>query len=264
MKVTYKWLILLAVTFSQFTFATEVLVWDKVPLKIRLEVGKEQLIEFPDNIELNMPQKMYNRLSINAAAGIAYITPQAPFPTARIEALLVTTNQKIFIDLFAVESDSKEPAEHIKIITKEESQEKEKARDKLFEQSASVTIKDLIQYASHDLFAPDRLKQTGKPITESKINKPLDLNLLFMGRSAGIFEIKPIKQYRTKKHTLTALLLTNKTEKPQMIVYRDLYPSFVAVSSQHIDVGPAKGVAESTVLYLVTDKPLTQYSIYAL
>lgn len=260
-----KMIVAATMLLSAVASATEVLVWDKKPLSIRLEVGKERIIEFPDNIELEMPKKAFNRLKIDAAAGVAYMTARAPFPSVRVRAKLVSTNETIFVDLFAVRPESGEdvPLEQVKIVTAKQHEKKQEAKDELFERSSEVSIKELIQYAAHDFFAPDRLKKTKMPIVSGRLARQLDLSLMFTGRSAGLLELKPIKQYQTRKYTLTAIQATNRTGKPQKIVYRDIYPGYEAVSSQHIDVGPRGSRSQSTVIYLVTEKPLTENPVYA-
>ncbi|MDF9399127.1 TIGR03749 family integrating conjugative element protein [Vibrio sp. 1180_3] len=246
------------------SFATEMLVWDKRPLKIRLEVNKEKIIEFPDNISLGIPEKLHSRLRLSAAAGVLYITPIAQFPATRIKVRLEETNELVYIDLFAVETKDEAPSEMVRIITKEAEKSKDELQQARLAQSSTVTIKELIQYASHDFYAPPRLKNLTKPVVESLIKKQLRLDILFMGRSASLFDLKPIKQYRTSKYTLTAILITNRTSDNQKIIHRDIYPNFIAASSQHLDVGPKGSDAQSTILYLVTEKPMTDDGVYAI
>ncbi|WP_428776370.1 TIGR03749 family integrating conjugative element protein [Vibrio sp.] len=244
--------------------ATEILVWDKKPLSIRLEVGKERIIEFPDNIMIGLPEKVSARMQINSAAGVAYLKPMAPFPKTRITIRLESTNELMFIDMFAVKSDSAADLDMVKILTKEAHAKQQAVKDAQFIQSESVSIKELIQFASHDLYAPTRLKNLTKPVQESSISKPLKLDLMFMGRSASLFDLKALKQYRTLRYTLTAILITNRTYQKQPIRYTDLYPNFIAVSSQHMDVGVLGSESQSTVLYLVTERPLSEDKTYSL
>lgn len=244
--------------------ATEILVWDTKPLKLRLEVSKERIVVFPDNIEIAMPEQVLKRISISSSAGKAYITAKAPFPESRIEVTLVSTNEIVYIDLFSVVPNNDRELEIVKIITNKEQKENTKRKDEFFKDSAGITIKELIQHASHDFFAPSRLKITNRPIRESVVRQNLNLDLLFMGRSAALFKVKPLKQYQTTRYTLTAILITNRTATKQMIVYRDMYPNFEAVSSQHKDVGPIGSLGESTVVYLITKRPLSEDPIYAI
>ncbi|MFL7013607.1 TIGR03749 family integrating conjugative element protein [Enterovibrio norvegicus] len=257
-------LIALMMSFLPNAFATEILVWDKKPLPVRLEVNQERLIEFPDNIEITMPPALYKRINISTAAGVAYITPRATFPKTRIQVTLIETNQLVYVDLFAVrESITNSSLGMVKIITNDEHLAKQALREEKFKKSGTVTAKELIQYASHDFFAPPRFKNLAKPVQESVIQRPLNLDLLFIGRSASLFDLKAIKQYRTTRYTLTAIHLTNRTNEKQMIVYSDFYPNFEHVSSQHTDVGPKGSISESTVVYLITKRPLTEDPTYS-
>ncbi|MFC5079631.1 hypothetical protein VTH8203_00848 [Vibrio thalassae] len=263
-KLIKKWIATVVFVFSMTqASATEVLVWDKKPLSIRLEVNQERLIEFPDNISIEIPNKLRSRLRVSAAAGVMYITPIAEFPKTRIDIRLASTNELIFVDLFAVEPTGELSQGSVKVVTMKEVKKKQKEDTDLIAQSTSLTIKDLIQHASHDFYAPSRLKDNSKPIVETRIKSKLNLDLLFMGRSAALFDLQPMKQYRTSRYTLTAILVTNRTAKRQPVIFADMYPSFIAASSQHANVGPAGGLAQSTVLYLVTERPLSEDSVYA-
>lgn len=263
-KISQLYLPLFLFLLTSFSaMSTEILVWDKKPLSIRLEIGKERIIEFEDNIEIEMTSNVHSRLKIDAAAGVAYLTAIESFPKSRISVTLVATNERIFIDLFAIESDSNQELDLIKVISNDTKLEKEHQKNQHFKQSVNITIKELVQYASHDFFAPTRLKLNNLLIQESIINQKLNLDILFLGRSAGLFDLKPLKQYRTLNYNLTAIVLTNKTSEKQMILYKDIYPNFIAVSSQHKDVGPVGSNSQSTILYLVTEKPLADDATYA-
>lgn len=259
-----KILVLLALTLLSISAtATEVLVWDKKPLEIRLEVNKERLIEFPDNISMALPGKVLNRMSVDSAAGIAYLTPRVPFGKVRIKVRLVSTNELVLIDMFAVEATDDIPMQRVKIISNDEKIAKETAQQELMARSSDVSLKQLIQYATHDFFAPPEFKKMDLPIQESRILKPLNLDLMFTGFSAGIFDMQAVKQYRTQSYTLTAIKVTNRTNITQPIVYSDIENTgYITVSSQHLDVSPRGSERQSTLLYYVTSKPLTENSNY--
>ena len=255
----YRVLIAIIALFAAgHSMATEVLVWDKKPLEVRLEVGKERIIQFPDNILLGLPPKIKSRMRIDSAAGVAYLTPVAEFPKTRIRVQLASSNESVFLDLVAVNADSDTPLQLIKIIDKSEQEETENLEQERFGETGDITIKQLVQYVSHDYFAPARLVDKSLGIQVSDINKPLDLRLLFKGASAGLYDLKPLRNYRTIDYNLTAILLTNKTEHPQTIVYSDVAGDFETVSSQQIKVGPKGSPSQSTLLYLVTKQPLTE------
>jgi integrating conjugative element protein (TIGR03749 family) len=243
--------------------ATEILVWKQKPLEVRLEVGKERIVKFPDNIMLALPAKVRNRMSIDSSAGVAYLTPLAPFPKTRIKVRLATTNELIYIDTFAQTPDDEVPLQDVKIITSAEHEKIQDAKQELFAETDSISLKELVQYATHDFFAPPEFAKLSLPIQESPITKPLNLELMFTGFSAGIFDAKAIKQYRTVNYTLTAIKLTNRTHRTQPIVYSHIENTgYETVSSQHTEVGPKGSNQQSTLLYFVTDRPLSEISYY--
>lgn len=260
MKVAILFILLLS---SISVTATEILVWDKKPLEIRLEVNKERLVEFPDNISMALPPKVLARMSVDSAAGIAYLLPRAPFGKVRIKVRLASTNELIFVDIFAVEPTDDTPMQRVKIVSNEEKIARDETKQQLISNSADISLKELIQYAAHDFFAPPEFKKMDFPIIESRILKPLNLELMFTGLSAGLFDLQPVKQYRTQKYTLTAIKVTNRTNVTQPIVYSDLENvGYITVSSQHINVLPKGTNRQSTLLYYVTDKPLTEGGSY--
>lgn len=249
--------------FSFNVFATEVLVWDKKPLEIRLEVNKERIIEFPDNISMAIPNKVLNRMRVDSSAGNAYFIPRAPFPKARIKVTLVSTGEVIWAYIFAEESSNEMPLPNVKVITNEEKIADDESRQKLFAKSGQVSKKQLTQYATHDFFAPPEFKKMDLPIQESPILRPLNLELMFTGRSAGLFDLQAVKQYRTQNYTLTAIVLTNRTNEVQPIIFSDLEVNgYLAASSQHINLMPRGTDGQSSVLYYITDKPLSENSSF--
>ncbi len=266
MRVRNALLTLIAISamLTSAAWATDVLVWDKRPLQVRLEVNKERIIEMPDNVRVGIPEYLYSKVNISTTGGVMYVTAKEPFTKTRATIRLASNNEEILMDFFGVEAiDDAEP-ELIKVIRKDEADKAEAARDAYMAQSNGVTVKEIIQYAAHDFYAPPRLKDTSKPIVENEIRTPLRLDLMLMGRSASLFDLQALKQYRTSRYVLTAILVTNRTSQPQEIVYSDLYPDFIAASSQHVDVGPAGSKAESTILYLVTSQALSDNAIYAM
>lgn len=245
--------------FSSQAISTEILVWDSKPLEIRLEVGKERIVEFPDNIEVALPSKVLARMSFDSRSKVGYFLPRTPFPKVRAKVRLVSSNELIFVEIFAVEPDDATPLEDVKVILKSEWEEQDKDKQVLFAQSNNVTLKELVQYATHDFFAPPEFKKMTLPIQESRIQRPLNLELMFTGFSAGLFDLEPVKQYRTQLYTLTAIKLTNRTNQVQPIIYSHLENNgYVTASSQHRTVTPKGSNGQSTLLYYVTHKPLTE------
>ncbi|EMY6611310.1 DUF3438 family protein [Vibrio parahaemolyticus] len=250
---------LLAVV-SLNAFSTEIAVWDKTPIQVRLEVGTERLIHLPSNVDLGIPENIRPLIRDYNAAGTLYLTPKKPFQKTRFH-LVTESGERIFLDVFATEGTG-EPLEDLKVIRKADMEKTSKVYGLEPQERKGLTVKEILQYAHIDLFGVPRLKPKIN-VAESYIKKPLRLDLLFGGRSAGLFELNAFKQYRTQSYTVTAILLTNKSSKPREIKYTDLYPSMIAASVHHLVVGPAGTVYDETVLLVVTKKPLSEYAVYS-
>ncbi|TDR72550.1 DUF3438 family protein [Photobacterium lutimaris] len=240
--------------------ATEIHVWDKKPIEIRLEVGKERLVHFSDNVMLEAPQEVVDKVQVYSAAGTLYLKPKQQLGKTRAWAVL-NSGEKIFLDIFAVRPKDEE-LDDIKIIHSDEMAQTKEVFGLSTPVATGVTVQQLVQYASIDLYGVQRLVPQ-LPVVESEVTGELDFTVLFGGGSAAMFDVKPLKQYRTANYTLTALLITNRTQWPQQVIYTDVFPAHIAVSSQHIDVGPVNSITESTTLYMVTDRPLRENSVFA-
>lgn len=258
-----KLLLLLTALVSFQTAATDILVWDKKRLTIKLEVGKERIVEFPDNIRYGIPSAVLKKMNVDSQAGVLYLLPRAPFPETDIKVTLASTSEQVLVTMFAVRPQDDLPLEDVKVITKSESDKQDKQDQELLAKSSDVSLKQAIQFASQDLFAPPDYQKMVLPIQISEVRKPLNLELMFQGFSAGIFDLKAIKQYRTQKLTVTAIVATNRTDQVQPIVYSHLENTgYITVTSQHKQVQPAGSEGQSTVLYYVTERPLTTYKTY--
>ncbi|MBD0788035.1 DUF3438 family protein [Vibrio sp. Y2-5] len=253
--------------------ATEVHVWDKKPIEIQLEVGKERIIFFPSNVKFGMSPDFRSKIKLSNAAGTVYIKPMQAFNKTRVFGTL-DNGERLVLDFFSVRPQGNDVPEDFKIVhpaqVKEASeslgtQSTEAEAVAVGGSSKAVTIKDLLQYANIDLYGPARLLPN-LPITEKKVTKPLNLKHVFINRSAGLFELEAFKQYQSMNYTVTAIHLRNKTSRRQYINLTDVYPAMLVDSSHHSFVeartsDPSQ--RDSTTFFIVTNKPLSDYSFYA-
>ena len=245
---------------------TEVLIWKKTPLKVNLEVGKERLIHFEDNVSIDLTGSLYKKLRqpTVAAAGVLYLTANAPFPKERITVTLASTGELIFIDLVAVETKDETDLGDVRVVGAKAIDDQAKVEAETLLQSNQVSIRQLFQHASQDWYAPDRLKNNSLPIVEKEIKKEIYLENLFMGASAGLFDLKALKTYTTNRYVLTAIEVKNRTLSPQDIVYSDIYPDYTVVVAQHVFIGPRYSDTQSTMLYLIREDSLEKDGAYSL
>jgi len=258
--------------FSTAASAKEVHVWDKTPIEIKLKVDEERIIHFPSNIKLGMTPAFKNLISTSNAAGTLYIKANNEFGKNRVFATL-DNGEKLILDFFAVGDTSGEKLEDFEIIhpkaVKNKTIEfnKGSAPSKTSNRASNnVTIKQLLQYVTIDLYGPSRLLPN-LAITTSKIKTKLNLDHVFINRSAGLFDLHAYKEYRSFNYTITAIQLRNRTPHAQYVVLTDVYPAMIANSSYETYVGPRSDDADSrdtTTFFIVTKKPLKEYDFYAM
>ena len=258
-----KLFLMVLIVCSLPSLATEVLVWDKAPLSLRLEVGKERIVSFGNqNVVVGVPASLRSKLRVQSAAGVAYLEPVAAFPSQRVEFKLVESNTLIFIDVFAAMPDDEAPLEPAKVLIKralDRKKQEEAARVGELAGPKATPI-DLTRYAAQSFYAPSRLLDDRWGIAVTDLGKIEGLDLLFGGTSAGLFKITPVKQFAVNGMFLSALLLENQSSYPQVFRHPDIYPIYEFATPQHMNMGASGAVDDHTMLYLITRKPLNSYS----
>lgn len=241
--------------------ATEIFVWKSRPIELKLEVGKERVIEFPMNVKLGMNPALRKRIRLGNAAGKIYITPVQSFPKTRIQARL-EDGQILYLDLHAGRPHGTDLPEDVKIVFPDQVDEEVAAFGLVKEPKMGITEVQLTRYAIIDNYGVKRLLPN-LPITKSEIKRPLNLEFLFGGSSAAMFDLVAEKQYRTQRFTLTYIRLVNRTNQTQEIRVTDIPAFHSGVVSQHLTVGPKGSLSQISHLYLLTPKPLAEYKQFS-
>lgn len=237
--------------------ATQVAVWKHKPIQVELPVGKERIILFSDNVKIGLPQSMQSKVKVSNIAGTVYITALTKFPMSRVQIIFTTSGKRALLDLYSRNVDADFVAEDLKILTAEEAEINLDDQVGDVKKAAKISAKDLIQFAAQDWFAPTRLKPHNALIRQSDLSKKdINLDLLFLGSSAGLFDLRALKEYSTGRYYLTAIGLKNRTVWPQVIKYDDVDPYVTAVSSQHTTLGARGTATDTTILYVITESPL--------
>ncbi len=253
-----SWVCLFSLIISSIGFAnaTAVAVWNKKPIDVELPIGKERIISFSDNVRLGVSKSLQSKIKVTNVAGSIYITALQKFPKSRLQVVFTSTGETALLDIYSINVDGEYEPEDLKIITAKEQEITVDQKVEQLKASSKVSIKELVQFASQDWFAPTRLKPHNNLIQEREVSKPVNLDLLFMGSSAGLFDLKPLKEYSAGVYYLTAIGLRNRTAWGQQIKYSDIDPYVTTISSQHTFVGPRGEQNDTTILYVVTEGPL--------
>lgn len=231
----------------------ERLFWDKYPLKITLPVGKERLVTFPHGVRVGIPAALASRLRTQINQGTVYWLAKEPFKSQRIEVREITGKQIYLIDLAA----TKQPGQlstPIEILLKQD------------EPSATVTQKRprrykrkpgyiaLTRFAAQQLYAPKRLLKSLPGIHRVSISRTPTIYLL-RGNSV---RATPLASWKSGHLYITAVELINTGSEIIDLDPRNLRGEWRAATFQHNRLYPGGSDADTTAVYLISDRPFQE------
>ncbi|MCY9874548.1 TIGR03749 family integrating conjugative element protein [Vibrio barjaei] len=225
--------------------------WNKRPIPVSIQTGEERLLHFDDNVSVGLPEYLKSKVSVTALAGTVYITSNTEFPVTRLLIQKASNGERIVLDVNSVPEDVENNNGDIHIVTKADmvSEEvKSKVKD-----LPSVTIKQLVQFASQDVYGPLNARSNYDGIIVSDVKQQYDLSLFVTGRSTGLFNLIPLKEYKTRDYVLTSILVENTSSTKQEVNLYDFYPDYDAIAIQNGNIAP-KGVnGDATVIYVINE-----------
>ncbi|WP_157946053.1 DUF3438 family protein [Vibrio gangliei] len=242
--------------------ATTAYEWDGKPIKVMLEVGKERVIRFTDNIQYRFPKEAVNSVEMSTSAGILYITPKAVLEDLPLDVKLNESGEIIRIRLTAVAEP--QDLDEVRITPPIEKQKKTE-----FAQSESVMAPNgdfsnhnegdpvaLVRYAAMRDLMPKRLWKTVPSIASVPYPKNLNIDQLFSGRMAEVLKSKITASYRSGNLVLTSIVVKNVTPYPVAIDFRDITidTEFVSVPKPYYTLAAKDDVDQGDygVIYIIT------------
>lgn len=228
----------------------ERLVWDKAPLQIALGVGPahERAIIFPAQMHIGIPQEVAPLLRVQTVGSTSYVTALAPFPRTRVVAEDRTNGAVVLLDLTAsAELRSKHPVE----VVAPTAAEPQAARDDSDQQSPPADMVTLTRFAAQQMYAPRRLA-TAHPAIRRVLVDPRPLDDLYAG---GGLRATPAAQWRGDTLYVTAVVLQNLRTNAVELDPQDVRGRWRAVTFQHGRLFREGTEADTTVVYLVCERP---------
>lgn len=250
-----KSLVIFFMLCSLNSYAAQTIKWNNLPLKINLQVGKERTIKIEDNVVIGVPASIRPYLKSESAQGFIYLTAVKEFPKTRFKIRLKSNNEIILLDLTSTTEEQDLPNLTIEVpsISSKSGKNHLNATDNV---EKNVTPIQLTRFAARSFYGPDRLMVKNPQIRMQKV-KQIDLSTLFTGTSSNIFAATPIAVFKAGKIQLTAIKLVNKTPVKQMINHLHIDADFKFSTSQLTQVNQKNVAGDTTMLYLITDKPLS-------
>ncbi|MGY6275080.1 TIGR03749 family integrating conjugative element protein [Methylomonas sp. MgM2] len=253
---------------SQPTWAdtgVERLFWDKVPLRITLPVGQERLVSFPGDVRVGIPQPLASKLRTQSHAGTIYWLAKEVFEPQRIEVRDLKGQGIVLIDLSAGQSPGL-PDNPIEILFKpgqpspvvgllsadsDSTPATGKQKSKQGKQSKTAGLVALTRFAAQQLYAPARLLKANPAIQRVSVSQT-PIEHMLRGES---LKATPMASWRSGKLYVTALEIKNTGPDPIDLDPRQLRGQWRAATFQHSHLHPAGSEADTSAVYLVSDRP---------
>lgn len=253
----------LATSLAPAAHALEILRWERLPLALPLVVGQERVVFIDRNVRVGVPPSIGNRLRVQSAAGAIYLRASEPIEPTRIRVQDADTGALILIDIAAEEaSPDQQPLEPVRIV---EGKTAPVRYGDLGAASDTETAKGdgpltgparetpvpvvLTRHAAQSLYAPLRTVEPIADIARVNLNRNMRLDMLM-----PTVPVRPnaLAAWRLGDLWVTAVRLTNTSQRWITLDPHDLQGNFVTATFQHDTLGPAGTADDTSVVYLVT------------
>lgn len=254
-----QWVAILGLCFFVVCFAQaddaasngpERVVWNKSPIVIPLVVGEERLVHFPDSVSIGLPQTLAPLLRSQSINGTVYLLAKHSFEPTRVMVRSETDGPMYVLDISASPGHPEGRSPPDMQILLETPQDAGAAESKYDKRSRPWGYSALTRYAAQQLYAPTRLIPRQSGVVAILVNgEPVDLVY------GAKVEAVPVAAWKVGLQYVTAVKLTNRTQRAVVLDPRDLRGSWLAATFQHNRLLPAGNEADTTAVYLVSDRP---------
>ncbi|MEA1889932.1 MAG: TIGR03749 family integrating conjugative element protein [Pseudomonadota bacterium] len=256
LKASWKESFILLLVLSLFTtlalaesLTTERIEWKKTPIKLKLKVGQERIVSFPESVKVGLPGQLHPLLRTQNINGAVYLMAHAAFDLTRVMVREIDGDQIYLLDITA--SDESVQNNPVEIYVQEEgvsdSTEVSIERGRTRPKHSYVS---LTRFAAQQLYAPARLLKNRPGIVRTPVART-SISLL----RGGAIDARPLVAWRAGGYYLTAVRLTNQTAQAQTVDPRNLRGSWLTASFQHHRLLPAGNEADTTAVYLISARP---------
>ena len=221
-------------------------LWQKVPISIALNVGEERMVHFRDPISVGIPAMLQSVLRTQTVNGTVYLMAHEPFGSTRILVREIDGGQTYLLDLIA--STDSGPLGPVVMAVDEAIR-----NDGSLSESGNIDRYDyvsLTRFAAQQMYAPTRLLNAAPGV----VRVPLQQQRIALVPGSAI-EAVPLVSWRAGDLFVTAVKLSNRSAKPQVLDPRTLRGTWLSAAFQHSRLLPAGDEADTTAAYLVSSQP---------
>lgn len=233
---------------------TERVVWRKVPIAVPLIVGEERLVHFPDSVSVGLPPSLNAVLRSQSINGTLYLLARQPFAPTRVLVRSETEGSIYVLDISAdTNGDEPRSLPELQILPQAGTASAHEGNDDSSLgnlRPAAGGYVALTRFAAQQLYAPTRLLPAQKGVVAMPVSqKPVALVV------GGSVEAVPVAAWKSGGRYVTAVKLTNRRSRPVVLDPRELRGSWLAATFQHNRLLAAGSDADSTAVYLVSERP---------
>ncbi|MFC7410341.1 TIGR03749 family integrating conjugative element protein [Hydrogenophaga atypica] len=239
---------------AQASAGIERAVFERVPVRVALPVGKERLVTLPAVAALHVPTDIESVARIEVIDRTMYVTALLPFVPLRIVAELVDDGTQIPLDLVASPATAGATSELQVFLSGKPgnagpgaTDAQEPAEEKPLPAADMV---QLTRHAAQMIYAPRRLIQPTAAIQQVPVAQDVVSGLL----RGALVETAPLGQWRSGNLFVTAVRVTNLSAHPYEIALEQMRGRWIAATTQHGRLGPKGSDRDTTAVYLVCDR----------
>ena len=239
-------LLFVAQTLCAESTTRERIQWQKTPIAIGLSVGEERLVHFRGPVSVGLPATLESQLRTQTVNGTVYLMARAPFGSTRVMVREIEGGQTYLFDLSA--STKVGPSQPIVVYLDETSNTDNRLAET--NHSAGFGYVSLTRFAAQQLYAPMRLLSSVPGI----VRVPIQQRSVALV-PGNMVEAQALVAWRAGHLYLTAVKLTNRTTRPQILDPRTLRGAWLSAAFQHSRLLPVGSDADTTAVYLVSEQP---------
>jgi integrating conjugative element protein (TIGR03749 family) len=238
---------------------TQHALFDRLPVQLLLSPEQERLVQFPFVASMDVPAGLQGLLEVQIIEDTAYLTANAPFPRARLYAQAIDGSATVPLDIESVEGVRVPPMLRVHL-PDDAAADGDGLTESRWNDEPAVDMIQLTRYAAQMLYAPARLLPTLPGVRQEPVDRSPVVGLY----RGGQIETAPLGAWSSGSLYVTAVRLTNRTGRAidLELDMRWLRGQWIAATPQHWRLSPHGAEADTTAVYLVSDRPFAAVPLW--
>lgn len=246
----------------------ETVRWERAPIPLRLEVGRERMVVFSRSGEVGIPRALAESGALRVAFvnDTAYWNAYAPFAPHRVPVRLADGTTVLF-DVSAGPARNGATPGLLRVVRAGE--DAAEVSESAAGTAEGERVLRLIRFAVQQDYAPARVAGTLPGAVHGTVVVEGDLSRLYRHADAARLEVLPRSAWEALGLHVTGLEFVNASEAPMKLDPRLLQHTagvavnghgrrFVAAGWLAAELAPAGRSGSSTMVYVVTRRPFAE------